>query len=107
MSSHQSRLLLHGGDTMLGRAVQLTFPFQAPNEELIKESTTAGTYLLMALHYPRNNPAVLCFHELQRLRDENRDGSYVWGDYLSGLRILICGYRIPYVLADMHLHDLR
>ncbi|ETI44571.1 hypothetical protein F443_10728 [Phytophthora nicotianae P1569] len=55
MASNQVKLLLHGGDTMLGRAVQLTFPFQAPNQELIiKVSTTA-----------------------------NRDGSFVWGDYLS------------------------
>ncbi|KAL3666294.1 hypothetical protein V7S43_008545 [Phytophthora oleae] len=85
--SHEARLLLHGGDTMLGRGVQLTFPFQAPNEELIKDSTTAGTYLLMALHYPRSNRAGLCSHELERLRDANRDGSYIWGDYLSELRI--------------------
>lgn len=72
---------------MLGRAVQLTFPFQAPNEDLIRDTTTAGTYLLMALHYLRNNPGALCSHELQRLRQANRDGSHVWGDYLTALTI--------------------
>ncbi|KAE8914345.1 hypothetical protein PR003_g25001 [Phytophthora rubi] len=36
---------------MLGRAVQLTFPIQTSNEDMIRDSTTAGTYLLMALHY--------------------------------------------------------
>jgi poly-gamma-glutamate capsule biosynthesis protein CapA/YwtB (metallophosphatase superfamily) len=87
MASQQARLLLHGGDTMLGRAVQLTFPFQAPNEDAIRDSTTAGTYLLMAMHCARNSPAELCSHELQRLRELNRDGSYVWGDYLSALSI--------------------
>ncbi|KAG2886211.1 hypothetical protein PC118_g17383 [Phytophthora cactorum] len=37
----------------------------------------------MALHYSRNNPVDLCSHELQRLPEANRDGSYVWGDYLT------------------------
>ncbi|ETK84561.1 hypothetical protein L915_10482 [Phytophthora nicotianae] len=67
IASNQVKLLLHGGDTMLGRAVQLTFPFQAPNQELIiKVSTTVGTYFLMALHYPHNNPVEVSSHEMLR-----------------------------------------
>ncbi|RLN31742.1 hypothetical protein BBJ28_00003033 [Nothophytophthora sp. Chile5] len=87
MASHQARLLLHGGDTMLGRAVQLTFLWQAPNEELIRDSTTAGTYLLMALHRPRDDPDAISMQELREIREENADGSYLWGDYLTALSI--------------------
>ncbi|RLN15340.1 hypothetical protein BBJ28_00002984 [Nothophytophthora sp. Chile5] len=87
MTCHQVRLLLHGGDTMLGRAVQLTFLWQAPNEELIRDSTTAGTYLLMALHRPRDDPDAISMQELQEIREESADGSYLWGDYLTALSI--------------------
>lgn len=105
---------------MLGRAVQLTFPFQAANDEAIRDTKTAGTYLLMALHLPPSNAVVLTSHELQNIRDANRDGSYLWGDYLSlnihpppDLRLLnmenavttsTTNYDVPLKGINYHLH---
>jgi poly-gamma-glutamate synthesis protein (capsule biosynthesis protein) len=78
------RILLHGGDNMLGRAVQLSFPVQAPGEELITDSCTASHYLDMCLNHPsgrERNP------NLAEIRALNADkGSYLWGDY-RGLSI--------------------
>lgn len=105
---------------MLGRAVQLTFPFQAANDEVIRDTKTAGTYLLMALHLPPSNTVVLTSHELQSIRDANRDGSYMWGDYLSlklhpppDLRLLnmenavttsTTNYDVPLKGINYHMH---
>ena len=77
--AHSSlRILIHGGDNMLGRAVQLSFPVQAPGEEFIKDSCTASHYLNLCLDHPsgrENDPT------LQEIRSMNANhGSYLWGD---------------------------
>jgi poly-gamma-glutamate capsule biosynthesis protein CapA/YwtB (metallophosphatase superfamily) len=67
------RVLLHGGDSMLGRAVQLTFPIQAPGEELIQDSCTAQHYLQLGLHSSS-------LSSLADIRNQNKNrGSYLWG----------------------------
>jgi hypothetical protein len=71
--SRSIRILIHGGDNMLGRAVQLTFPVQAPREELITDSCTARHYLNMGLHSPPSEQT------LDAIRQENRNnGHYLW-----------------------------
>ena len=40
------RLLINGGDNMLGRAVQLTLRHQSPREEFIQDSLYAIHYLV-------------------------------------------------------------
>lgn len=68
------RVMIHGGDNMLGRAVQLTFPVQAQGEELIRDSCTAQHYLIMGLHGPFSSSM------LDDIRNQNQnDGSYLWG----------------------------
>ena len=39
------RILLNGGDNMLGRAIQLTLPHQSPGEGAIKDAMTSWQYL--------------------------------------------------------------
>lgn len=39
------RILLQGGDNMLGRAVQLTLPYQSPGDANITDSQSAQQYL--------------------------------------------------------------
>ena len=73
------RLAFYGGDTMLGRAVQLSFPVQAAGEEDIKDSCTASRYVDLSLNHPSESGDP----SLSRIRDLNRDGSYLWGDLLS------------------------
>lgn len=68
---------------MLGRAVQLTFPIQAPGESKIRDSCTADHYLQMALH-PSEQPWQDL--NLQQIQELNVNGEYLWKDYLS-LRI--------------------
>ena len=64
------RVILHGGDNMLGRAVQLTFPVQAPGEELIRDSCSARYYLDKALHSD---------FAIDEIRKQNQNqGSYLW-----------------------------
>ena len=69
---------------MLGRAVQLTFPFQTPDEEHITDSQSAASYLRMALHVPRQASGIP-LSQLQHMRLANEDGSYLWGDYVTKL----------------------
>ena len=65
-------ILIHGGDNMLGRAVQLSFPVQASGEEFIRDSCTAEHYMNMALHSPKPT--------LSEIRKQNQNcGSYLWG----------------------------
>lgn len=78
------RILVHGGDNMLGRAVQLSFPVQAPGEEFIKDSCTAQHYLDMCLDHPSGRDHDPSLAELRRLNEDK--GSYLWGDY-RGLKI--------------------
>lgn len=61
---------------MLGRAVQLTFPVQSPQEELLTDSCTAKHYLDMCLH-----PSDDSLKTLDEIRRENANGTYLWGDY--------------------------
>lgn len=70
------RIMLHGGDNMLGRAVQLTLAVQAPGEERLRDSCTAEYYLDMCLH-PSAHPQLT----LKEMRARNAEkGSYLWGD---------------------------
>ena len=73
---------------MLGRAVQLTFPIQAPGEELITDSCTAQHYLDMCLNHPSTDTGdARADPNLDEIRKMNADhGSYLWGDYV-GLKI--------------------
>ena len=77
-SSNLIRLVFNGGDNMLGRAVQLTFPTQAPGEEDISDSCPASHYLTMCLHpsgHPDGDPG------LTEIRELNQKGNYLWKDY--------------------------
>jgi poly-gamma-glutamate capsule biosynthesis protein CapA/YwtB (metallophosphatase superfamily) len=68
------RILLHGGDNMLGRGIQLTFPVQSPGEELIRDSCAAEGYLWMGLHNDKD------IGELRSIRILNEQrGEYLWG----------------------------
>lgn len=64
------RIVLQGGDNMLGRAIQLTLPYQTPGDENITDSQTAQDYLDDILPHP----------DIATIRELNRDGSYLWGD---------------------------
>jgi hypothetical protein len=84
MSNEQSdastiRILFNGGDNMLGRAVQLSFPHQSPGEELIRDSCTASHYLDMCIQHPSGHgkPEL----SLSEIRELNKEGRYLWGDY--------------------------
>jgi hypothetical protein len=77
------RLLILGGDNMLGRAVQLSLPVQADGEEMIRDSCTAQHYLDMCLNHPsgHDNDPELDAPDLEEIRRRNADcGSYLWGD---------------------------
>ena len=77
--SSSLRILVHGGDNMLGRAVQLSFPIQAHGEELIKDSCTAAHYLDMCLGHPSGGEHDPNLDEVRTLNANH--GSYLWGDY--------------------------
>jgi poly-gamma-glutamate capsule biosynthesis protein CapA/YwtB (metallophosphatase superfamily) len=82
--SSMVRVLVAGGDTMLGRAVQLTFPHQSPGEEWIRDSCTAQHYLDMSLNHPSGGSATGNSPDLEEIRQRNaKGGSYLWGDYLG------------------------
>ena len=77
------RLAIHGGDNMLGRAVQLTFPAQAVGEELIRDSCTSAYYLDKALHqHADDNDDSQQQQEhlsINNIRQQNaNEGSYLW-----------------------------
>jgi len=72
------RVLIYGGDSMLGRGVNLTLPQQSPGDERVTDSCTTEHYLLMALHGGEEEAG-----ELQRMRQENADGRRLWGDLLK------------------------
>jgi poly-gamma-glutamate capsule biosynthesis protein CapA/YwtB (metallophosphatase superfamily) len=74
------RCLFHGGDNMLGRACQLTFPINAPGEEDIRDSCTAAHYLHMCLNHPSGQRPD-SEYTLDEIRKQNaQNGSYLWGD---------------------------
>lgn len=73
------RILLNGGDNMLGRAVQLSFPVQAPGEEGIRDSCPASHYLDMCLEHPSGHATTDL--SLEGIRKLNERGAYLWGDY--------------------------
>lgn len=60
---------------MLGRAVQLSFPVQAENEAQLRDSCTAEHYLNMCLHPSADEMS------LDQIREANKHGQYLWGDY--------------------------
>lgn len=90
INNNKFRVLLHGGDNMLGRAVQLTFPVQSPDEESIKDSCTAAHYRDMALGHPSSSSSLsssscpISRPNLDEIRRQNLHGhgSYLWGDSL-------------------------
>lgn len=64
------RIVLQGGDNMLGRAIQLTLPHQTNGDAYITDSQSAQDYLDdIGLPLP-----------LAEIRRLNYDGSYLWGD---------------------------
>jgi len=73
------RVLLNGGDNMLGRAVQLTFPHQAKGDHSITDSCPAWHYLDLSMHpMQKGGSPPLTIEEIKNL---NSQGSYLWGDY--------------------------
>jgi poly-gamma-glutamate capsule biosynthesis protein CapA/YwtB (metallophosphatase superfamily) len=77
-SSKNLRVVFNGGDNMLGRAVQLSFPVQAPGEEHITDSCPGYHYLHMCLH-PSGHPDGDL--SLAEIREQNKQGNYLWKDY--------------------------
>eukprot|EP00571_Detonula_confervacea_P016399 CAMPEP_0172303692 /NCGR_PEP_ID=MMETSP1058-20130122/5203_1 /TAXON_ID=83371 /ORGANISM="Detonula confervacea, Strain CCMP 353" /LENGTH=494 /DNA_ID=CAMNT_0013014625 /DNA_START=1017 /DNA_END=2501 /DNA_ORIENTATION=- len=79
------RILLNGGDNMLGRAVQLTCQTQSHGEEKIRDSCPAAYYLRSSLEHPRQRGEEIGPEKtegLEGIRELNRKGHYLWGDYL-------------------------
>ena len=72
------RILLNGGDNMLGRAVQLSFPVQSPGEEDITDSVPASHYLDMCLHPSGHEGEDFT---LSQIRQRNAEGNYLWQGY--------------------------
>jgi hypothetical protein len=77
------RLLLNGGDNMLGRGIQLSCWHQSIGDDAIMDSMPAKYYLQKALHPSAVSSTDL---KLDEIRELNRHGKYTWGDYL-GLKI--------------------
>ena len=63
---------------MLGRAVQLSFLVQAPDEEFITDSCPGYHYLNMCMH-PSGHPDGDL--SLAEIREQNKQGNYLWKDY--------------------------
>lgn len=76
-------ILICGGDSMLGRAVNLTLPRQSPGDESVTDSCPASWYLQAALHRDARCMAPSFGEELQSIRRENFDGFRLWGDLLQ------------------------
>lgn len=66
---------------MLGRGVQLTCRVQTPGEETITDSAPASYYLKKALLH--DSYAGVLPAALERIRNANQDGSYLWRDLLT------------------------
>lgn len=66
------RIVLQGGDNMLGRAIQLTLPHQTPGDEDVTDTITAKEYLELA-----------GVNNIERIKKQNANGSYLWGDLLK------------------------
>jgi poly-gamma-glutamate capsule biosynthesis protein CapA/YwtB (metallophosphatase superfamily) len=77
-SSKYLRVVFNGGDNMLGRAVQLSFPTQAPGEELITDSCPGYHYLDLCMHPSGHPDGDLALVEI---REQNKQGNYLWKDY--------------------------
>lgn len=65
------KIILQGGDNMLGRAIQLTLPNQSTGDENIQDSQPAYKYLTDII--PNKNV-------IDDIRKFNLDGGYLWGD---------------------------
>eukprot|EP00457_Paulinella_chromatophora_P006725 gb/GEZN01006744.1/.p1 GENE.gb/GEZN01006744.1/~~gb/GEZN01006744.1/.p1 ORF type:complete len:455 (-),score=50.92 gb/GEZN01006744.1/:155-1519(-) len=74
------RLIIQGGDNMLGRGVQLTLPVQSQGDAHIRDSCPAWYYLQQALH---RSSIETQWQVVEGLRIRNKDGNYTWGDLLS------------------------
>lgn len=66
------RIVLQGGDNMLGRAVQLTLPYQTPGDSDIIDSQSSQDYLDNII-----NPSM---YNISQIRNLNVNGTYLWGD---------------------------
>lgn len=55
-----TRILINGGDNMLGRAVNLSLGHQVEGEEFITDSCPAAYYLAKALHPSSNVMYYIC-----------------------------------------------
>ena len=67
----QMRIVFQGGDNMLGRAVQLTLPYQSFGDSTLTDSQTAQEYL----------EQIIDLNQLDMIRRQNlKGGSYLWGD---------------------------
>lgn len=65
------RIVFQGGDNMLGRAVQLTLPYQSFGDSTLTDSQTAQEYL----------EQIIDLNQLDMIRRQNlKGGSYLWGD---------------------------
>jgi len=73
------RLLLFG-DVMCGRAIQLTLPYQTEGYENITDSVPAFYYLVSSL---QNSFEVPKEEEINKIRELNLDGSYLWDELLD------------------------
>src|SRR3990170_6473688 len=69
-SSNIIRIVLQGGDNMLGRAVGLTLQYQTIGADAITDTQSAQDYLNDIL------PDV----DIGWIRDQNINGEYLWGD---------------------------
>ncbi|XXQ33438.1 Capsule synthesis protein CapA domain-containing protein [Plasmodiophora brassicae] len=74
------RLLITGGDNMFGRAIQLSCWAQSPGDDDVRDSQRAVDYLRACLACEGADDAPL---PLSSIREMNRTGAYLWGDYLG------------------------
>jgi poly-gamma-glutamate synthesis protein (capsule biosynthesis protein) len=66
------RIVLQGGDNMLGRAIQLTLPYQTPGDDQIRDSMMAKDYLNL-----------VNIGNINKIRRQNVNGNYLWQDLLK------------------------
>lgn len=88
------RIVFQGGDNMLGRAIQLTLPYRTEGDADIVDTQSAQDYLNDIL------PGV----DIDEIRKQNIDGSYLWGDlpYDLGEDVRILNLEVAPTLSIYH-----